>query len=119
VSVPDYEAMILPLLRATEDGKPHRVRDLVNEVADRLSVSSAERMEKTRGGGQTQLDSRARWAKVYLTRAGLLESAGRGRVMLTADGRAALAEGPERINVRFLSKYPAFREFRRKHARVG
>jgi restriction system protein len=112
VTVPDYESMMLPLLRAVEDGQPHRVRDLVRVVADALNVSTLDRVATTRGGGQTQLDSRARWAKVYLARAGLLQTVGRGEVQLTSEGRKVLAESPARVDVAFLSKYPSFRQFR-------
>jgi restriction system protein len=118
VAVPDYETMMLPLLRATDDGRIHQIRDLVLAVADALAVPLVDRSAETRGGGQTQLDSRARWAKVYLVRAGLLESAGHGTVSITKAGREALSEDPARIDVSFLKRYAEFRDFRHRAART-
>jgi restriction system protein len=62
------------------------------------------------------------WAKSYLKQAGLLETTARGIFRITARGKAALAENPERIDMRFLERYPeyqAFRSLRRQEDKPG
>lgn len=51
------------------------------------------------------------WAKTYLKQAGLIESPKRGVFRLSKEGAELLQRPPERIDVKFLSQYPAFRAF--------
>ena len=114
MTVPGFDAVMLPLLCALADGGEHRLRDLVSAVADALAVPEAERSERTQAGDQTKLDSRVRWREVYLGKAGLLESTARGVVRITPRGREALREAGDRIDYRFLTRYAEFRQFRRR-----
>ena len=70
-------------------------------------------------GRQTTFANRTAWANVFLQRAGLLEKAGRGVYRITDEGRACLAEAPERIDMRFLERYPAYAEWRRRSVSGG
>ncbi|MGI8407777.1 MAG: restriction endonuclease, partial [Actinomycetota bacterium] len=55
--------------------------------------------------------NRVNWATTYLKKAGLLESAGRAQVRVTAEGRSVLASPPPRIDRSFLLRYPSFVAF--------
>ncbi len=52
------------------------------------------------------------WAKTYLGKAGLVELTGRGRFLITEEGRRVLSDPPKRIDIKFLEKFPQFRTFR-------
>lgn len=52
------------------------------------------------------------WAASYMKQAGLLEARGRGFLAITLRGRDALAEGPARLSVKALERYPEFLEFK-------
>ena len=43
MSIPDYQACMLPLLEAIADGQEHRLRDVTQSVAERLSLTDEER----------------------------------------------------------------------------
>jgi restriction system protein len=72
-----------------------------------------------RAAGSAYLHNRAHWAKFYLTKAGLLESPRRGLFQITAVGREVLAGTPDKLDTKYLLKFPAFREFFRGQQSVG
>jgi len=108
--IPDYQSFMLPVLRATENGEV-RLGEAVRRVADELALSDAARAMVMPSGREPLLANRVRWAKTYLTKAGLLESNGRGHFQITGRGRDVLAAKPERIDNRFLSRFDEFRQF--------
>ena len=67
-------------------------------------------------GRQTTFANRTAWANIFLQRAGLLEKVSRGVYRITDEGRQALVEQPERIDMRFLERYPAYVEWRQRSA---
>jgi restriction system protein len=56
--------------------------------------------------------NRAAWAKVYLTQAGLFASPKRGHFSLSQRGAEVLRNPPQRIDIKFLERFPEFIEFR-------
>lgn len=104
--------MMLPVLEITADSQEHRLRDLVELVADRFDLSDDERSETVPSGQQTLIHNRVTWARTYLVKAGLLDSTRRGYVRITDKGRSLLANNPEAITVAFLKEhYPSIQEF--------
>ena len=63
--IPDYQMLMLPLLKIAGDGKVHTKRDAVNELAIQFSVSEAERKELLPSGKQQVFDNRVGWARTY------------------------------------------------------
>jgi len=110
-----------PLLRAAEDGQPHRVREVADQIAISLSLPEHLRQESL-PDGRNKLIHRLEWARTYLKKAGLLEYPDRGLFKITDRGTAALKRGTDGINNRFLQQFPEFREFKAKkvdHPSVG
>jgi restriction system protein len=114
VPVPDYQSLMLPLLESLADGNEHEVRNLRDEIAEKLAISDADREELLPSRKQAVYDNRLGWAKTYLDKAGLLETARRGVYRLTARGIEVLRAKPARVDVAFLSKFSEFEEFRRR-----
>src|SRR5439155_5895538 len=69
--------------------------------------------------GVLTMNNRVAWARVYLGKAGLLETAGRGVLRITPRGLEVLGERPNRIDVRFLERFPEFVAFRTARAHAG
>ncbi|MEX0754142.1 MAG: restriction endonuclease [Actinomycetota bacterium] len=109
--IPDYQSIMLPLLRSTDDGREHNVGDLVDALAVHFAVTREEERELLPSGKQPVFANRIGWARTYLKKAGLLESPRRGAVRITGEGRSALANAPDRIDNAYLRRYPAFREW--------
>jgi len=101
---------MLPVLTVAAEGEI-RVPAAAERIADRLSLSGAEREEMLPSGKQRLLHNRVHWAKFYLAKAGLLDNSRRGVFVATQAGRDLLARRPDRIDVGLLKTYPAFSAF--------
>lgn len=110
MSIPDYQSLMLPVLRLAAEGEK-RVADVEERIAIDLGLTQEEREELLPSGRQRVLHNRIHWAKFYMTKAGLLASPARGRFVATEDGNALLATNPDRIDVKLLLQRPDFREF--------
>lgn len=108
--IPDYQTLMLPVLRLAATGET-RVADVAERIADDLGLTQAERDELLPSGRQRLLHNRIHWAKFYMTKAGLIASPARGCFVATNKGKALLATSPERIDVGLLMQEPEFREF--------
>jgi len=111
--IPDYQTLMLPLLKIASDGKVHTKRDAENELAVQFSVSEEERKELLPSGKQEVFDNRVGWARTYLKKALLIDYVQRGQFRITERGTKVLAENPERIGVAYLSRFPEFVEFQK------
>jgi restriction system protein len=108
--IPDYQSIMLPMLRVVADGQEHKYRDLIDALATVFALSEDERREPL-ASGQPIFDNRVGWAKTYLKKAGLLDNPKRATIVITELGRQTLAKNPERIDAKYLRQFPAFLEF--------
>ena len=115
MAVPDFQSLMLPVLRAVADGDISAA-DLRGRVAAELRLTETDLPEMLPSGRQTTFANRTAWANIFLQRAGLLEKVSRGVYRITDEGRQALVEQPERIDMRFLERYPAYVEWRQRSA---
>lgn len=114
MAIPDYQSVMLPLLRFASDGNEHTLREAVEELAEQLKLTEEERKELLPSGSQFTFANRVGWARTYMNKAALLESTRRGYFRITQRGREVLAKKPTEINVKFLDQLPEFIEFRTK-----
>jgi restriction system protein len=98
--IPDYQSVMLPLLRVAADGKIHTVRDAIDTLANQFGR-----------GTDRVFDNRIGWARTYLKKAGLIEYPQRGYFKVTDRGQKLLVQNIQRIDVAFLRQYPEFVEF--------
>src|SRR5690606_3205110 len=106
VAVPDYQTLMLPVLKLAAEGE-WRVPDAAEKIADQLCLTDEEREEILPSGRQRVLHNRIHWAKFYMSKAGLIESPKRGLFRATAEGKAVLANDPPAIDNEALKAYPA------------
>lgn len=112
MAVPDFQTLMRPVLESAADQEEHRFSQLVQAMILRFELSDAERQVTIPSGKQLLITNRTGWAKSYLTMAGLLASPRRGVMRITEEGLKVLQDGPERISIAFLRRYPAFAEAR-------
>lgn len=110
--IPDYQSVMLPLLRLAGDCKEHRFRDAVEQLASEFQITDAERAELLPSGTAPLFDNRVGWARTYLKQAGLILSQKRGTFYITDQGKKLLAENPAKIDIALLSRFEEFREFK-------
>ena len=109
--IPDYQSLMLPLLRLVSDKQEYRYRDLIDKLALEFKLTDEERKEPLASGNQAIFDNRVGWAKTYLKKAGLIDAPKRATFVITELGLQTLKENPDRIDAKYLRKFPAFLEF--------
>jgi restriction system protein len=112
MAIPDYQTVMLPLLRYLGDGAERPIADAVDAMAKEFRLSAEERQQLLPSGTSTIIGSRVGWARTYMKKAGLVDSARRGVIRITDRGAGVLEAKPPRIDVKFLEQYPEFVEFR-------
>ncbi len=117
MAVPDYQTLMLPLLRvaADADGETN-VGATAERIAQEFKLSTEDVAALLPSGGQTVLMNRLHWAKAYMQRAELIESTRHGYFRVTQRGRELLAEGLHRIDNSILARFPEFVEWRQRNS---
>lgn len=110
--IPDFQSIMLPLLSALSDGEEHVYKDIVRQLADHYDLSEEERQELLPSGTQPIFSNRVGWASTYLKKAGLIESPKRAIFLITDLGKKTLKEGLKRIDIKYLTRFPDFLDFK-------
>ena len=114
MAVPDFQSLMLPLLRLAGDGMDHTFKDAVEAIAIEFSLTPEERNELLPSSSRTTLFyNRLAWAKTHMTMAGLLQAPRRGVFCITQRGRELLASQLARIDMKTLQQFPEYERARR------
>ncbi|WP_409999936.1 winged helix-turn-helix domain-containing protein [Planctomyces sp. SH-PL62] len=113
VAIPDFQTIMLPVLKLLADGRNWSSHELTIAIADQFGLTEEEREHRVPSDEQTTIGNRVSWARSHMKFAGLVEYPMRGRVRITDLGRSVLAEGPARIDVKFLTRFPSYIAFKR------
>ena len=119
MAIPDYETLMLPVLKIAGDGQEHRISEVVDRLARDFRLTEEERQQLLPSGKQPTFTNRVHWARTYLGQAGLLKATKRAHFMITDRGRKVLAEGPSRIDNEHLSQFAELIQFRERHRTPG
>jgi restriction system protein len=111
MAVPKYDELMKPLLEAVEDGQLYKIKDIYTVLIQQLRLGSDDLSEMLPSGRQTVFRNRVGWAKTYLKKAGLIDSPARASIVITDEGKKVLQENPEKIDSKYLEKFPLFRNF--------
>jgi len=112
MGVPDFQSIMLPLLKFASDKKEHAIREAIDKLAEEFDLTEEDRTALLPSGMQSVFDNRVGWSRTYLKKAGLLESKKRGFFNITQDGLKVLDENPTKIDIDFLMQFPGYVEFR-------
>jgi restriction system protein len=78
MAIPDFQSLMLPLLRYLADGTEKANQDTSDALAKEFGLSEEEIAEILPSGQQTRFQNRIAWAKSHFKHAGLIESPRRG-----------------------------------------
>jgi restriction system protein len=112
MTIPDYQTLMLPVLRFYSDGRERAVRDTIDAMSIEFKLTEQERNEMLPSGQQTILENRVAWARTYLKKASLIESTRRGYNKITSRGIEVLKRNLQRIDISYLEQYDEFKTFR-------
>jgi restriction system protein len=111
MAIPDYQGIMLPLLKHLGDQRERTNEQTLKVLADEFGLTAEERKKLLTSGQQTVFANRIGWAKVYLKKACLIESRRRGFHKITQRGTEVLRQNPKAINNQFLMRFPEFIAF--------
>jgi restriction system protein len=111
MTIPDYQSLMLPVLKFAGDRLEHSLRETIESLAASFHLTEQERKALLPSGKQAIFDNRVGWARTYLKKAGLVEYTRRGCFQITPLGQEILSQQPDRIDNRFLRQFASFVEF--------
>ncbi len=118
MTVPDYQSIMLPLLQFASDQQEHSLRQSIEALAEKFSLSNEDRKQLLPSGRQATFDNRVGWARTYLAKAGLLQVTRRGYFRISERGLKVLQGKPKKIDNKFLRQYPEFLAFQSRNSDI-
>lgn len=110
--IPDFQTLMLPILRQLADMKEHSSATLRNTLAQEFNLTGDDLAELLPSKRQGKFANRVAWGLSYLKQALLVASPNRGKYQITSRGLDLLVSPPERITITYLTRYSEFAEFR-------
>lgn len=95
--IPDYPSLIIPFLHHIEDGKEHKLRDLIEVLAAEFKVTAEERNELL--SNQPVFDYHIGCVRTHLKRAGCVISPKQATFVITELGLQLLKKNSQYTNV--------------------
>lgn len=112
MTIPDFQTIMLPLLKFAADGREHSIHEAHDKLAQYFGLTSEEINDLLPSGQQATFYNRVGWARTYLKKSGLLITPRRAYFQITDRGRAVLAENPIRIDMDYLEQFPEYQTFK-------
>lgn len=106
--IPDFQTIMLPLLKAFQNGKEKTSKELREEMVSHFNISEDKQKEKIPSGKQPLYTNRVAWAIAYLKMADLISSPARAVYTITEEGKKVLENPPEKITINFLKQFDSF-----------
>ena len=108
MAIPDFQSLMLPLLRLCGDGNEHANKDAVERLAAEFGLTPEERKALLPSGQQRVFENRVAWARAHMKMALLVENTRRGVFRITDRGREVLKNSPEKLNLAYLRKFSEY-----------
>src|ERR1700687_813916 len=99
MAIPDFQTLMLPVLKAFADGKDRAPAEVRAPIAAEFQLSQGDLAVLLPSGRQSTYNNRVAWALGYLKQAGILESPRRGHYQITDRGKQLLWSPPARIDI--------------------
>ena len=110
--IPDFQSLMLPVLKALSGGVEMPISKVRAYVADTEGLTTEDVRELLPSGRQQVFANRIAWAVTHMSHAGLVEKVRRSVYRLTKEGERLLAQAPTRIDLKVLRNYSAYAEWR-------
>ena len=111
MAIPDFQTMMLPILKYSSRMDVVVKRDCVEHLANEFALTEEERITMLPSGNQSVLLNRVSWAVTYLIKAGLLEKINRGVWRITNTGKQELMSSDFKIDKKYHKKFDNFNGF--------
>ncbi len=109
--IPDFQSLMLPMLKFAEDGKEHSTSEAQEILAKQFNVSEVDLAQLLPSGKQRVFANRVHWAKAHLKMSKLFEDTRRSYFKITERGRNVLKQKPSAVNIKFLKQFSEYLDF--------
>jgi restriction system protein len=109
--IPDFQTIMLPLMRILEDKQEHSLQELHTKICDNFNLSEEERNELVPSAVQTKIYNRVVWALTHLRKAKLIEAPRRTISVISNTGLDLLRTNPNRIDLTVLKNIPDYQSW--------
>ena len=103
MAMPDFQKIMLPLLKFLKDKQEHSIRETIDSLADQFDLSEEERRELLPSGQQAIFSNRVGWARTHLKKAVLLEPTRRGYFKIKSASGQLQASGTSQASGTYIS----------------
>ncbi len=110
--LPDFQTLMLPVLKFAASHGEHTLRQCTDFLADEFRLTEEERALLLPSGRQPSFYNRVSWARGYLKQAGLLSPTKHNHLTISERGTEVLERKPTRIDMKFLEQFPEYLAFR-------
>lgn len=114
MAVPDFQSIMLPLLKLASNGQELSGQELLEKLAKHFDLNDEDINELLPSGKQTRFYNRVGWARTYLIKSKLLEMPRRSFYKITERGQDVLKGNPIRIDMNYLKRFPEYIVFKEK-----
>ena len=111
--IPDYETIMLPLLKFAFNNNEHSAKEAIESLSHLFKLTNEEKNKLYPTKKVSIFYDRTHWALTYLKHAGLLIGTRRGFFKITERGKQVLTKNPAKIDDTYLKQFPEFIEFQK------
>jgi restriction system protein len=111
MAIPDFQSLMLPLLKFFSTGNEYSTKEAVESLAQLFKLTEEELAELLPSRRQNTFNNRVHWAIAHLKMASLLENTKRGHYKITSNGLALLQSNPTIVNLSLLKTIPEYIEY--------
>lgn len=119
MAVPDFQTLMLPILKACKEETPCSVVQIREQVSRSFNLTSEDLAQRLPSGVMATYANRIAWGLAHLKMGGLLVSERRGFYRITASGLSVLKNPPVKIDLSFLRTLPVYRTWEDDYAKRG
>jgi len=113
LAIPDFQSIMLPLLKYLKDQKEQSSKDIKDHICKEFKLTQKDLEAKLPSSSSISLISnRVAWAEAHMKMAGIIESPRRGFYKITNEGLNVLKNPPEKINIKFLATFEPYKRKR-------
>ncbi|MES2636081.1 MAG: restriction endonuclease [Pseudomonadota bacterium] len=108
MAIPDFQTLMLPVLRVLKGGNELPFKQVVDELAIEFKLTPDELAEMLPSRRAPTFYNRVAWAKFYLKKANLVAQTKRSFLSITFAGKSVLDSNIQYINIRYLEENTDF-----------
>jgi restriction system protein len=112
--IPDFQTLMLPVLKYADGHGEHTLRQATDSLAQEFGLTPNEVAELLPSGQQPTFYNRVGWARTYLKQARLLSLTSYNHLTITERGKQVLAEKPTRVDMKYLERFPEYVAFKER-----